>query len=120
MIDALATAERLAAFLGRTVAVSRPFTEPSARPAAEAAARATLEAAALLVEPPAVARAARMPAYLLVGNVRNLPDGVRQAHELLDILGIARLEELADWDLTDPELRFALELAVRIVQNAQA
>jgi purine catabolism regulator len=32
---------------------------------------------------------------------------------------VARLEELADWDLTDPDLRFALELAVRIVQNAQ-
>ena len=36
------------AFLGRTVAVSRPFAEPGARPAAEAAARATLEAASLL------------------------------------------------------------------------
>jgi hypothetical protein len=155
----LATAERLAAFLGRTVAVSRPFTEPGARPAAEAAARATLEAAETLVEPPPVARAARLPAYLLVGNVRNLPDGIRQARELLDpilvgrpevqrerldtlraVLGspslneaatrlavhrntvayrVARLEELADWDLSDPDLRFALELAVRVVQNAQ-
>jgi len=156
---ALGTAERLAAFLGRTVAVSRPFTEPGARPAAEAAARATLEAAESLVEPPPVARAARLPAYLLVGNVRNLPNGVRQARELLDpilvgrpevqrerldtlraVLGspslneaatrlgvhrntvayrVARLEELADWDLADPDLRFALELAVRVVQNAQ-
>lgn len=157
---ALATADRLAAFLGRTVAVSRPFTEPGARPAAEAAARATLEAADLLVEPPLVARAARLPAYLLIGNVRNLPNGVRQARELLEpilvgrpevqrerldtlraVLGspslneaatrlgvhrntvayrVARLEELADWDLADPDLRFALELAARVVQNAQA
>ncbi len=156
---ALATAERLATFLGRTVAVSRPFTEPGARPAAEAAARATLEAAELLVEPPRVARAARLPAYLLLGNVRNLPDGLRQARELLGpilvgradvqherletlraVLGspslneaamrlgvhrntvayrVARLEAMADWDLADPDLRFALELAVRIVQNAQ-
>ena len=40
------------AFLGRIVAVSRPFNEPGARPAAEAAARATLEAAEALDEPP--------------------------------------------------------------------
>ena len=86
----LATAERLAAFLQRTVAVSRPFAEPSARPAAEAAARATLEAADLLLAPPSVARAARLPAYLLLGNVRNLPDGARQAHELLDPILVGR------------------------------
>ena len=156
---ALATAERLATFLERTVAVSRPFTEPGARPAAEAAARATLEAADLLVDPPRVVRAARLPAYLLIGNVRNLPDGIRQARELLGpilvgrrevqrerletlraVLGspslseaatrlgvhrntvayrVSRLEELADWDLGDPDLRFALELAARVVQNAQ-
>jgi purine catabolism regulator len=155
----LATADRLATFLQRTVAVSRAFSEPSARPAAEAAARATLEAADLLVDPPPVVRAARLPAYLLLGNVRNLPNGVGQARELLEpilvgrpevqrerldtlraVLGspslneaamrlgvhrntvayrIARLEELADWDLADPELRFALELAVRVVQKAQ-
>ncbi len=155
----LAMAERLATFLGRTVAVSRPFTEPGARPAAEAAARATLEASELLVEPPSVARAARLPAYLLLGNVRNLPDGVLQARELLGpilvgrpevqrerletlraVLGspslneaasrlgihrntvayrVSRMEALAEWDLADPDLRFALELAVRVVQNAQ-
>ncbi|MEA2612979.1 MAG: PucR family transcriptional regulator, purine catabolism regulatory protein [Chloroflexota bacterium] len=155
----LATADRLATFLQRTVAVSRPFSEPSARPAAEAAARATLEAADLLGDPPPVVRAARLPAYLLLGNVRNLPNGAGQARELLEpilvgrpevqqerldtlraVLGspslneaamrlgvhrntvayrIARLEELADWDLADPELRFALELAVRVVQKAQ-
>jgi purine catabolism regulator len=156
----LATAERLATFLGRTVAVSRPFTEPGSRPEAEAAARATLEAADLLADPPRVVRAARLPAYLLIGSVRNLPDGVRQARELLGpilvgrpevqherletlraVLGspslneaasrlgihrntvayrVSRMETLAEWDLADPELRFALELAVRVVQNAQA
>lgn len=155
----LSVAERIAAFLDRTVAVSRPFSEPGARPAAEAAARATLEAAELLANPPRVVRAARLPAYLLLGNVRNLPDGMRQARELLGpilvgrpevqrdrletlqaVLGsaslgeaatrlrvhrntvayrVARLETLGDWDLSDPDLRFTLELATRIMQNAQ-
>jgi PucR family transcriptional regulator, purine catabolism regulatory protein len=155
----LATADRLARFLDRTVAVSRPFSEPGARPAAEAASRATLEASELLPDPPRVVRATRLPAYLLLGNVRNLPDGVRQARELLapilvgkpDVqrerletlaavlaspslaeaagrLGVhrntvayrvQRLEERGDWDLADPELRTALLLAVRVMQNAQ-
>jgi hypothetical protein len=155
----LATADRLATFLDRTVAVSRPFSEPGARPAAEAAARATLEASELLPDPPRVVRATRLPAYLLLGNVRNLPDGVRQARELLApiLVGkpevqrerletlaavlaspslaeaagrlgvhrntvayrVQRLEERADWDLADPELRVALLLAVRVMQNAQ-
>lgn len=155
----LAIAERLAGFLDRTVAISRPFTESGARPAAEAAARATLEASDLLPDPPRVVRAARLPAYLLLGNLRNLPDGTRQARELLGpilvgraevqrdrldtlraVVGsaslgeaatrlgvhrntlayrIGRLEKLADWDLSDPDLRFTLELAARIVQNAQ-
>lgn len=157
--DGLATAERLAAFLQRTVAVSRPFNEPGARPAAEAAARATLEASDLLSDPPRVVRESRLPAYLLLGNVRNLPDGVRQARELLapilvgredaqreriDTLAavlsspsladaaarlgvhrntiayrVQRLEARADWDLSDPDLRVALLLAVRVMQNAQ-
>jgi hypothetical protein len=155
----LATAERLAVFLDRTVAVSRPFTDPGARPTAEAAARATLEAATLLAHPPRVVRAARLPAYLLLGNVRNLPDGIRQARELLapilvgrpesqrerlETLGavlaspslaeaasrlgvhrntvayrVQRLEARGDWDLADPDLRVALLLAVRVVQNTQ-
>jgi len=91
--------------------------------------------------------------------VRNLPDGVRQARELLApiLVGkpevqrerletlaavlaspslaeaagrlgvhrntvayrVQRLEERADWDLADPELRVALLLAVRVMQNAQ-
>jgi hypothetical protein len=157
--DGLAMAERLAAFLGRTVAVSRPFTEPGARPAAEAAARATLEAAGSLTDPPTVVRAARLPAYRLLSNVRNLPDGIAQAQALLapiltgsaerqrervetlrvvvasSSLGdaaarlgvhrntvayrIGRLEELGEWDLSDPDLRFALGLATRLVQIAQ-
>jgi hypothetical protein len=156
--DGLAIAARLAEYLGRTIAVSRPFTEPGARPAAEATARATLEGAALLSRPPAVARADRLPAYLLVGNLRNLPDGGRQARELLApilvgraetqqerlatlraVLGsaslseaatqlgvhrntvayrVARLEQRTGWDLSDPDLRFAVLLAVRVVHSA--
>ena len=155
----LGIAERLATFLGRTVAVSRPFTEPGARPAAEAIARATLEAANLLDDPPRVARAARLSAYHLLGNLHNLPDGLRQARDLLApiLIGrpsvqrerlatlravletvslgeaaarlgvhrntvayrLSRLEALGDWDLADSDLRFALGLAIRIVQNAQ-
>ncbi len=84
----LTIAARIADFLHRTIAVSRPFDEPGARPAAEAAARATLEAAELLDEPPSVALAGRLPAYLLLANLRNLPDGLRQARALLaPILG---------------------------------
>lgn len=157
--DGLQVADRLARFLGRSVAISRRFDEPGARPAAEAAARATLEAADQLAAPPPVLRAARLPAYQLLGNVRNLPDGPRQARDLLApiltgsaarqqsrletlaaVVGsasigdaaarlgvhrntvayrIARLESIADWDLSDPDLRFALELALRLMQNAQ-
>ena len=90
--DGLAIAARLAEFLGRTVALSRPFGEPGLRPAAEAAARVTLEAAALLEPPPAVVRAARLPAYQLLGNLRNLPDGQRQARELLAPILVGRRE----------------------------
>ena len=155
----LATADRLAGVLGRTVALSRPFGDRGARPAAEADARATLEAAGRLSPPPRIARAARLPAYLLLGNVRNLPDGMHQARELLapilvgrsetvadrlatlaavlaspslaeaaDRLGVhrntvayrvQRLETRGDWDLADADLRVALLLAVRIMQNAQ-
>ncbi len=156
--DGIGIAAPIASYLGRTVAVSRPFDDPGARPAAEAAARATLEAAEALTDPPPVARAARLPAYLLLGNVHNLPDGARQARDLLAPLltgrpttqddrlatlravlesgslgeaaarlgvhrntlayRLARLEELGGWDLTDPDLRFALALAARIVQSA--
>ena len=86
----LLIAGRVAAFLRRTVAVSRPFTEPGGRPAEEQAARATLEAAEGLDEPPAVARTDRLPAYHLLGNLHNLPDGPRQARELLDPILVGR------------------------------
>jgi hypothetical protein len=157
--EGLVTAERVAAFLGRPVAVSRPFVEAGSRPAAEAAARATLEAGEAIEPTPSVLRSERLPAYLLLGNLHNLPDGVRDARDLLApiLVGrpsaqgervatlravletssigaaadrlqvhrntvayrIARLEALGGWDLSDPDLRFALELAARLVQNAQ-
>jgi purine catabolism regulator len=81
--EGVALARRIGGFLGRTVAVSRPFTESAGRSAAEADARATLEAAEALGEPPTVARADRLPAYRLLGNLHNLPDGTRQARALL-------------------------------------
>jgi DNA-binding PucR family transcriptional regulator len=105
-----------------------------------------------------VARASRHAAYLLIGNVRNLPDGLRQARELLapilvgrasvqeerlrtlqavlesgslaeaaSRLGVhrntiayrvGRLEHLGGWDLSDPDLRFALGLAARVFRQS--
>jgi hypothetical protein len=156
--EGLGIAGRIATFLGRPVAVSRPFAEPGVRPAEEAASRATLEAIESLDEPPPVARASRHAAYLLIGNVRNLPDGLRQARELLapilvgrasvqeerlrtlqavlesgslaeaaSRLGVhrntiayrvGRLEHLGGWDLSDPDLRFALGLAARVFRQS--
>jgi purine catabolism regulator len=81
--DGVALARRIGGLLGRLVAVSSPFDAPGGRSAAEADARATLEAAEALGEPPAVARAGRLPAYRLLGNLHNLPDGARQARALL-------------------------------------
>jgi len=81
--EGIALAGRIGELLGRIVAVSRPFAEAGGRSAAEADARATLEAAEALNEPPAVARAGRLPAYRLLGNLHNLPDGARQARALL-------------------------------------
>lgn len=74
---------RIAAFLGRTVALSRPFDEPDGRAVAEADARATLEAAERLADAPHIARADRMAVYRLLGGLHNLPDGVEQARALL-------------------------------------
>jgi hypothetical protein len=85
----LALAARIASLLGRSVAVSRPFSAPGDRPGAEADARATLEAVEALatLDPvtgaPAVARADRLPAYRLLGGLHNVPDGRRQATALL-------------------------------------
>ena len=155
----LRIAGRVAEFLGRTVAISRPFEDPAGRPAQEAAARATLEAAERLAEPPTVARADRLPAYRLLAALGNLPDDRIQATALLEPLlggrqssvrerlatlravldhgasgeaaahlGIHRntltyrvrnLERTTGWDLSDPDLRLALAVAVRIVKTAQ-
>ncbi len=155
--EGMELAARIAALLGRLVAVSRPFEAPAGRSAAEAGARATLEAAERLPTQPAVARADRLPAYRLLGNLHNLPEGERQARALLEPLlrgrpdvrrerlatlraildqpGIAeaadalgvhrntvayrvrRIEAVTGWRLADPELRFPLALALRLVQD---
>ncbi len=157
--DGSRIAGRVAEYLGRTVAMSRPFRDASERPAREAAARATLEAVERLAAPPVLALEDRLPAYRLLGSLGNLPDDRIQAIALLDPLlsgrpasvrerlatlravldhgaageaatrlGIHRntlayrvrnLEGRTGWDLTDPDLRLALSVAVRIVQSAQ-
>jgi purine catabolism regulator len=89
---AAALAERIASSVGRTVAISRPFAAPIDRPTAEAEARATLEAAESLSERPAVARAERLPAYRLLGNLHNVPDGPRLARALLEPLLAGRAD----------------------------
>ena len=88
--DGTRIGERVAEFLGRTVAVSRPFSEAAERPAAEATARATLEAVERLLEPPRVARADRLPAYRLLAALGNLPDDRIQASALLEPLSTGR------------------------------
>ena len=79
-------AGRVAEFLGRTVALSRPFSDPAGRPAGEASARATLEAVERLAEPPLVAQAEQLPAYRLLAALGNLPDDRIQATALLEPL----------------------------------
>lgn len=81
--EGLEPAGRIAAFLDRPVAVSRPFASPADRPAAEAEARETLQAAERLAAPPPVARATRRPAYRLLGDLHNLPEGQVHARALL-------------------------------------
>ena len=155
----LRIAGRVAEYLGRTVALSEPFGDPSGRPGQEANARATLDAADRLPEPPLVARADRLAAYRLLSSLGSLPDDRMQATALLEPLlagrpasvrerlatlravldygaageaasrlGIHRntlayrvrnLETRTGWDLSDPELRLALSVAVRVVQSAQ-
>ncbi len=88
--DGLLLAGRIAARLHRPVAVSRRFVEPAGRPVAEAEARATLEAVERLADPPAVARADRLPAYRLLASLPDLPDGLRQARALLEPLLVGR------------------------------
>jgi purine catabolism regulator len=82
--DGGALAGRIGQFLRRTVAVSRAFADPADRPAAEADARSTLEAAEQLPVAPSVARADRLAAIRLLGNLHNLPDGGRLARSLLE------------------------------------
>ena len=81
---------RIAEFLGRTVALSRPISDPADRPVAEAESRATLEAVRLLADPPRVAEANLLAAYRLLGGLHNLPDGSRQARALLEPLLVGR------------------------------
>ncbi|MGH2513279.1 MAG: PucR family transcriptional regulator, partial [Candidatus Limnocylindrales bacterium] len=52
--------------------------------------RATLDAVEALAEPPEVARAERLPEYLLLGNLHHLPDGPRQAAALLGPILVGR------------------------------
>jgi purine catabolism regulator len=77
---------RIGALLGRTVAISRPFTVPGDRPTAEAEARATLEAAVALGDPPPIARAERLPIYRMLGALHNLAEGERLARAILEPL----------------------------------
>jgi len=90
--EGLAVAARVASFLNRTVAVSRPFSSALDRPASEAEARATLESAEGLADPPGVARAARLPVYRLLGALHNLPDGERLSRALLEPLLVGRVD----------------------------
>ena len=156
----LATAERLAAFLDRTIAVSRPFTEPERPPRgrgrrpgdprgrgparrsrrpwpARRACRPISCSVASATCPTGHARHASCSTRSSSAGPRSSGSastrcgavlGSPSLNEAATRLGvhrntvayrIARLEELADWDLADPDLRFALELAVRVVQNAQ-
>lgn len=85
-----ALAGRVASLLRRTVAISRPFSEPAARSTAEAEARATLEAAERYGSAPAVVRADRLAAYRLLGSLPGLPDGAGQARALLAPLLVGR------------------------------
>jgi purine catabolism regulator len=84
--NGLAIAGRVAGFLRRSVAVSRPFVDTAGRPAAEADARAALEAAERYASAPPVVRADRAAAYRLLGNLHNLPDGLGLARALLEPL----------------------------------
>lgn len=99
---ALALARRIAAFLGRSVAVSRPFAAAGDRAAAEAEARATLEAVEALAAiepgttPPPVARADLLPAYRLLGGLHNVPDGLRHARALLAPLLVGRAAAVSE------------------------
>ena len=93
---ALALAGRIAEFLARTVALSRPISDPADRPVAEAESRATLEAVRPLAKPPRVAEANLLAAYRLLGGLHNVPDGIRQARTLLGPLLVGRPADRAE------------------------
>jgi hypothetical protein len=84
--DGRAIGSRIADFLGRMVALSRPFDSAADRPGAEADARAVLEAAETLPGAGPVVHAARLPVYRLLGALHNLRDGERLARALLEPL----------------------------------
>jgi hypothetical protein len=86
----LAMAGQIAGLLGRTVGLSRPFTDPARRASEEAAARGALEAAERLMSVPSVARADRLSAYRLLASLGSLPDGRAQALALLEPLLVGR------------------------------
>ena len=88
--EGLELAGRVASHLGRTMAVSRRFTEPTGRQVAEAEARATLETVERLMDPPRVALATLLPAYRILAGLPDLPDGLRQARGLLEPLLVGR------------------------------
>jgi purine catabolism regulator len=92
----VAIAGRVAAFLRRTVAVSRPFGDPAGRPVAEGEARATLEAAEWYGAAPPVVRADRLAAYRLLGSLHHLPDGSGLARALLQPLMVGRPSLVAE------------------------
>ncbi|MBI2763974.1 MAG: helix-turn-helix domain-containing protein [Chloroflexi bacterium] len=153
----LATAARVAAFLGRVVAVSLPFSAVADRPAAEAEARAALEAREALPDGGPVAQAALLPIYRILGALHHLGDGDRLARLLLGPLlagradvrrarlatlravldheglgeaatslavhrntiayRLRRIETISGWNLADPDVRLAVSIALRIVQD---
>lgn len=76
-------AGRIAEYLGRTVGISRPFTDAAGRSAAESSARAALDAATQLPAPPPVAGADHVPVYHLLAGLRGVPDGARLSAALL-------------------------------------
>lgn len=88
----LAAAGQIAAFLGRVVAVSRPFAVVGDRPTAEAEARAALEAAEALSGGGPVAQAALLPTYRMLGALHHLGDGERLARVLLEPLMVGRAD----------------------------
>ncbi|HXG26868.1 MAG TPA: helix-turn-helix domain-containing protein, partial [Candidatus Binatia bacterium] len=83
-------AAAIADLLGRTVAISRPFTTPGERPAAEAQARSALEAAEALPTAAPVVLAARLPIYRILGALHHIGDAPGLARAVLEPLLASR------------------------------